>query len=321
MKTKQLKLEGNHGVFWRVRMRKANSGEKNPMFGRYLTGEENGMYGKGYLLTGEKNGMFGKEQWNKGKTKETDDRVKKTGENISKTLKIFYATEEGKKSAKERGKNFKIFFATEEGQKWLDENLRGENGTMYGRTGDKASFYGRHHSEESKQLMSENHLDNSGDKNGMYGKKRPEHSKRISGKNNPNYGKRGEEISMYGRTGEKHPNWQGGLSFFPYCEKFDDDLKERVRNFFNRICFICGMSEAENGQKLSVHHVNYDKMVCCNDERPLFVPLCKSCHAKTHSDRKYWEEFFTASLEYLTDGQCFLPKKENEKLKEIGGVL
>jgi len=321
VKTKQLKLEGKHGVFWRVRMRKANSGKNNPMSGRHLSGEKNGMYGRGYLITGEKNGMYGKEQWNKGKTKETDDRVKKTGENISKTLKIFYASEEGKKSAKERGKNLKIFFTTEEGQKWLDENIRGENGTMYGKTGDKASFYSRYHSEESKQLMSKNHQDNSGEKHGMYGKKRPEHSKKMSGKNNPNYGKRGKETSMFGRTGEKHPMYKGGISYLPYCEKFNDYLKERVRDFFGRCCYVCGMNETENGQKLSVHHVNYDKMVCCNDVKPLFVPLCKSCHGKTQKDREYWEEFFTVSLEYLTNGKCFIPMKENGELKEIGGVL
>ena len=301
MKTKQLKLEGLHSVFWRVRMRKANSGEKNPMYGRYLTGEKNGMYDKGYLVAGEKNGMYGKEQWNKGKTKETDDRVKKSGENISKTLKIFFATDEGKKYAKERGKTLKIFFTSEEGQKWLDKHNRGEKSPMYGMTGDKAPFYGHKHTGESKQKMSENTRDMSGENNPLFGKKRPEHSKRMEGK--------------------KNPNWQDGISFEPYCIKFNDDLKERVRDFFDRKCYVCGKNEMNNGQRLSVHHVNYDKMVCCNDVKPLFVPLCQSCHSKTQKDREYWEEFFTISLEYLTNGKCFLPMKENGELMEKGGVL
>ena len=120
--------------------------------------------------------------------------------------------------------------------------------------------------------------------------------------------------------GENHPNWQGGISFGPYCEKFDNDLKERVREFFGRCCYVCGKSEQEqieeminNGKKpikkLDIHHVNFDKMVCCNDIKPLFVPLCRSCHMKTNKDREGWEEFFTVSLEYLTDSKCFLPKK------------
>ena len=113
---------------------------------------------------------------------------------------------------------------------------------------------------------------------------------------------------MKNNTGELSPNWQGGLSFEPYCEKFDNDLKERVRDFFGRCCYVCGKNEEDNGQKLSIHHVNYDKMGCCNDVKPLFVPLCKKCHAKTHGNRKYWEEFFTVSLNYLTDGECFTKK-------------
>jgi len=41
---------------------------------------------------------------------------------------------------------------------------------------------GKHHSEETKQLMSKN---NSGENNPNYGKKCPEHSKRMSGENHP----------------------------------------------------------------------------------------------------------------------------------------
>ncbi|MCK4526208.1 hypothetical protein KAW18_02455 [candidate division WOR-3 bacterium] len=132
---------------------------------------------------------------------------------------------------------------------------------------------GRHLTDEHKQHISDNHADQSGEKSGM---------------------------------------WKGGISNLPYCEKFDDDLKERVRNFFGRCCYVCGMNETDNGRKLDVHHVNYNKMVCCNDVKPLFVPLCRSCHGKTQKDREYWEEFFTVSINYLTNGECFT-KKEKEK--------
>jgi hypothetical protein len=30
------------------------------------------------------------------------------------------------------------------------------------------------------------------------------------------------------KQGEKHPNWKGGISFEPYCPKFNADLKRRV---------------------------------------------------------------------------------------------
>ena len=97
--------------------------------------------------------LRGKKPWNYGETKETDDRVKKYGEKGGKTLKAFYATDEGKGYAKERSENLKVFyqteegkevakehsiflksfFETEEGQKWLDDNWRGENSPIYGK--------------------------------------------------------------------------------------------------------------------------------------------------------------------------------------------
>jgi hypothetical protein len=261
---------------YRKKISEANSGEKNPnfgktgkdnpRFGKYPTGKNHPMYGvhrygkdapfygKGYLITGDKNGMYGK-----------------------------YHTEATKQLM---GDNH--------------ADMSGKNNPMYGRTGEKYPMYGRpspmkgkHHTEESKQLMRDSSPHLSGENNSMHGK---------------GYLIAGEKNGMFGRTGENHPNWQGGISFEPYCIKFDDDLKERVRDFFNGCCYVCGIGQSELCYKLDVHHVNYEKMMCCNDVKPLFVPMCRSCHMKTNFDREYWEEFFTISLEYLTNGKCFLPK-------------
>jgi len=77
----------------------------------------------------------------------------------------------------------------------------------------------------------------------------------------------------------KHPRWKGGISFEPYCIKFNNEFKERVREFFGRKCVECGAPE--NGKKLCVHHVNFKKDTCCTPEVPrLFVALCTSCHGK-----------------------------------------
>ena len=102
--------------------------------------------------------------------------------------------------------------------------------------------------------------------------------------------------SHTGKTGEKASNWQGGLSFEPYCSKFNNVFKERIREKFNRICFICG--EPETGKKLCVHHVNYDKACLCNDIICEFVPLCVSCHSKTNFDRDAWERLIINVLQY-----------------------
>lgn len=104
--------------------------------------------------------------------------------------------------------------------------------------------------------------------------------------------------------------WKGGLSYLPYCPKFNENLKARVRAFFWNICFECGMSEEENGRALSVHHINYDKQVCCNDKPALFVPLCDSCHSKTNHDRSYWESHFMDRLSEEYNYKCYFTKEE-----------
>lgn len=100
------------------------------------------------------------------------------------------------------------------------------------------------------------------------------------------------------RRGENNASWKGGISFEPYCEKFNDEFKEYVRTKFGRVCFLCGKTEEENGRKLDVHHVNYNKACGCaeteedrktDDELCQFVPLCRSCNSKVNGNRDLWE--------------------------------
>lgn len=115
----------------------------------------------------------------------------------------------------------------------------------------------------------------SGEKNPMYGKIfSPEYRKKISD------GHKGIQ------AGDKHPNWQGGKSFEPYCPEFTDGLKEEIREKFGRKCFLC--PNTENGKKLSVHHIDYNKNDICNGKAWPLIPLCNSCHMKTNFNRWYW---------------------------------
>lgn len=101
-------------------------------------------------------------------------------------------------------------------------------------------------------------------------------------------------------VGDKNPNWQGGKSFEPYCIKFSNKLKEEVRDRYNRMCVVCGMSEENNNQKLCVHHIDYNKDQGCNGHEWKLVPLCRVCHSKTNGDREYWEELIMNKLELIT---------------------
>jgi len=86
-------------------------------------------------------------------------------------------------------------------------------------------------------------------------------------------------------SGPNNWNWKNGASFYPYCPKFNDAFKERVRAFWGRTCCLC--LAPENGQRLSVHHVHANKEACCSEESPRqFVALCASCHSKIGGARK-----------------------------------
>lgn len=95
-----------------------------------------------------------------------------------------------------------------------------------------------------------------------------------------------------------------------YCEKFNGYFKFRVRSFFNNSCYVCNANQEELRETLHVHHVNYNKQTCCNDDIPLFVPLCNSCHAKTNSNREEWKEYFTRRLMQEHGMKCYYTTDE-----------
>jgi predicted nucleic acid-binding Zn ribbon protein len=100
-----------------------------------------------------------------------------------------------------------------------------------------------------------------------------------------------------------------------YCKKFNQDLKERVRTYFENKCVLCGKTATENGRSLSVHHVNYDKKAGCNGKKFSFVALCKSCHAKVHNDKSRWQSHFETIIERDYNSRSYYTKEEYESLK------
>lgn len=94
------------------------------------------------------------------------------------------------------------------------------------------------------------------------------------------------------QKGELHWNWQNGISFIPYCPKFNKQLKEAIRNRDNRICQFCG--SLEDGTKLAIHHIHYDKENC----HPDLIALCKSCNSKVNKkeQRRCFENLFMNNL-------------------------
>jgi hypothetical protein len=94
-------------------------------------------------------------------------------------------------------------------------------------------------------------------------------------------------------SGPGSPKWKGGPQ--KYCFKFNRRFKEHIREKFGRKCYLCETTEKENGRKLSVHHIDYNKNSICNGKEWAFVPLCDHHHAKSTAD---WHYYFNLLINY-----------------------
>jgi hypothetical protein len=129
-------------------------------------------------------------------------------------------------------------------------------------------------SEETRKKMS---AAKSGENNHMFGKHHSEES-RIK-----------TSCTMQEITSEEFSGFYG-----KYCPKFNEGLKERIREKYGRKCLLCPTTEeeniAKNDRKLSIHHVDYNKQCGCDGNECRLVPLCDSCHSKTNKGRSRWEQ-------------------------------
>lgn len=183
----------------------------------------------------------------------------------------------------------------------ISQSKKGKNHPLYGRTyiefygeerakeimsrqkkaltGPVNPWFGRHHTAESRALMSriwkgkrvgENHW--------AYGKKMsPEVRKNIS------EGHKGVQAL------DKHPLWKGGISFLPYTPEFNGKLRKRIKERDSYTCQLCGIKEEECLEVLSVHHIDYNKE---NSNEDNLTTLCRSCNSRVNVNREEWTIFF-----------------------------
>ena len=76
----------------------------------------------------------------------------------------------------------------------------------------------------------------------------------------------------------------------PILPQLKESHKDRVRRFFNHKCFLCGKTEDENKQKLSIHRIPGENIA---------FAVCKSCNNKIRSNVKYWENVMCDNLSYF----------------------
>ena len=106
--------------------------------------------------------------------------------------------------------------------------------------------------------------------------KRPNHSEFMK-KNNP--------MDYIDMSGDKNPNWKGGISKLSYCSGWcylSKEMREYEKECQNPNC-------NKQSERLTTHHIDYNKESC--HPKNLIV-LCHICNAKANGNRVWHENFY-----------------------------
>lgn len=119
-------------------------------------------------------------------------------------------------------------------------------------------------------------------------------------------------------AGENSYNWQGGISFEKYTQDFNNQLKNQIRKRDNQICMNCGIHREKLKEALNIHHINYDKKLCIEQN---LISLCSPCHGLTNMNRNHWTKFFQSLLaerygyKYSGDGKVIIELELNKEME------
>jgi len=95
------------------------------------------------------------------------------------------------------------------------------------------------------------------------------------------------------KIGDKNGNWNEGSSFEPYSPLWTEELRDSIRKRDNYECQNCNMTEEEHliviGKELSIHHIDYDKKNCKENN---LITTCLSCNSRANFNRDYWQKIY-----------------------------
>lgn len=193
------------------------------------------------------------------------------------------------------------------GKHLSDEHRKNQSDSL---CGEKHPFYGKHHTKETCDKISATLLKIHPGRGVPLSEN---HKRKISKSNMGKKSSREQRIKLSCiHRGIPISEFNGFQHVKPYCELWTPEFKERVRIFFGRRCVECQKTEEENGRKLDVHHVNYDKQTCCKEGESVrdrkFVALCQFHNLASNYNREYWEQYYTMIINENYSGQCYLPK-------------
>jgi len=107
-------------------------------------------------------------------------------------------------------------------------------------------------------------------------------------------------------SGKNHPKWNNETLLEPYGIEFNDKFKRAIRKRDNQICMLCGAHREKLNRALSIHHIDYNKLMSIPQN---CISLCAKCHQKTNYDREIWIKHFQSLLNKKYDYQ-YSPDRE-----------
>lgn len=236
--------------------------------------------------------------WNKGLTKDTDERIKKSGEKISKSLKGH--------------RNFSKEHHSEETKRKMSLASIGKKKSKEHRVNISKGLMGRKLSKEHREKNRRNLINFV---KSVEGRKKMSEAQKKAWKEGKYTEERNRKISE-SETGEKHYNWQGGKSFEAYGIEFNNKFKQAIRKRDNQICMLCQIHREKLNRALDVHHIDYNKLLSVPQN---CISLCNSCHMKTNFNRKHWIKFLQDLLSEKYNYQYSESKEIIFKLNQNGG--
>jgi len=233
---------------------------------------------------------------------------------------VIFGNKESKKKIAERMRNatpehrFRLSLAnlgrkaTEEQKRKISEKLTGR--IVSQETKDKISIAQKgkphkKHSQETKDKMSASHK-----KRTHFNSTEKARIKSAELRRGTHLTEKHKQAIGKANSGKNCHMWQGGISFEPYCPKFNNDLKKRIRAFFEHQCICCGKHENEHRYKLHCHHVEYNKDACCNGKPVHFAALCIKHHMQSNYERTRWESMLHRIIDEIYDGKSYYKQEE-----------
>lgn len=151
------------------------------------------------------------------------------------------------------------------------------------RTGSKNSFYGKKHSQKTKDRIAKI--------------KKTQNIKYWLGKKRPPFSKAHRDKMSKAHLGEKNVMFIDGRrqngQYYPYEFK---KIRRKIRKRDGYKCRNCGVAQKDYYRRLDIHHIDYD-VKNCNEKN--LISLCSKCNGKANFNRKKWTKLFKSIIKKI----------------------